>query len=246
MDGIVKVNTSLTKPQQFIFEVKIRETRSILGKFWSKATAVFEIILEAEVLDAILFISLEQGKGGWTNVKLENKNIEVALPAYLKIKLEGQDPKRQYFTIPEGPWWGEKASVKIEAGGVSHLEAANHQTGPVHLIYYRSKDLLRFKNKTYKTRDYRNDPNPWIRRLYDIKIPDFPHEKGRPYLNKAKLAMVWFKTTHKSDDRYIHAGTFSLGCVTLTEIERWDELCQILMKARKDDGESVGFLEVVP
>ncbi len=245
VNGSVKINTTLAKPQQFVFEVQVREARSILGKFWGKATAIFEITLEAIVLDAILFISLEQGKGGWTNVKLENKNIEIALPAYLKVKLEGQDPKRQYFTILEGPWQSERASVKIRSDGVSHLESTNRQTDPVHLIYHRSKNLLKFRNKTYQIRDYRNDLDPWKRELYDIKIPDHPHEGGQHYLDRAKLATIWFKTTHRSGNRYIHAGAYSLGCVTLTEIERWDELCQTLMKARKGDGESVGFLEVV-
>ena len=31
--GIIKVNTAFTKPQQFVFEVQVRETRSIFGKF---------------------------------------------------------------------------------------------------------------------------------------------------------------------------------------------------------------------
>ncbi|TAN34110.1 hypothetical protein EPN28_00550 [Patescibacteria group bacterium] len=240
----VEINTS-KKFKQLTFKVPIKETHSTSGKSWGTKAAVFEITLEAVVSDAFLYVSFEKGKGGWTIVKLENKNMEIALPAYLKVKLDKQDLKRQYFTILEDPWRDEKASVKLESGGVSYLESTNHQTGPVHLIYYRSKNLLKFGNKTYETQDYKDDPDPWQRKLYDIKIPDHSHDGGRYYLDRADLAMVWFKTTHKSDDRYVHPGSFSLGCVTLTEIERWDELCQILMKSRKGDGESIGFLEVV-
>lgn len=88
------------------------------------------------------------------------------------------------------------------------------------------------------------EPQPWKKTLYDIKIPDYYHRGGRYYLGRAKLAPVWFKTTHPSDSRYVHPGSYSLGCVTLTEIERWDELCKILLKARKGDFMSVGILEV--
>ena len=81
--------------------------------------------------------------------------------------------------------------------------------------------------------------------MYDIKIPDYYHRGGRNYLDRAKLAPVWFKTTHPGDDRYVHPGAYSLGCVTLTEIERWDGLCETLLRARKGDSQGVGVLEVI-
>ncbi|NQU82332.1 MAG: hypothetical protein HQ539_00035, partial [Parcubacteria group bacterium] len=88
-NGSVKIHTITTKPQQFTFETQIRETRSISGKFWGKRKGIFEITLEAKVLDRIMYVSLEQGEGGWTNVIPDkNKNIEIALPAYLKVRLE--------------------------------------------------------------------------------------------------------------------------------------------------------------
>lgn len=209
MEGDIKINTSIIKSQQFIYKVQIKETRSILGKIWGNRIANFEIVLEATILDVILYVSLEQSKNGWIQALKEDNKTKIGLPAYLKVKLEKQDAKRQYFTIMEGPWRGINASVKIQEEGVSYLESINHQTDPIHLIYSRSQKTLKFKNKLYKIKEYKNDPEPWKNTIYDIKIPDFYHGKGRPYLDRAKLAPVWFKTTHPSDNRYVHVGAYS-------------------------------------
>ncbi|MFY9462917.1 MAG: hypothetical protein WAP52_01890 [Candidatus Sungiibacteriota bacterium] len=75
-------------------------------------------------------------------------------------------------------------------------------------------------------------------------MPDAPHWGGEPYLDRAKLAKVWFKVSHRDDKRYLHPGARTAGCITLTEISRWDELCKILLKARKGDGRSVGVVEI--
>ena len=244
-EGKIKINTNTAKLQQFVYDVQIREIRSALGKPWGKRKAAFEVTLEATVSDATLYVSFEQSKNGWIQVVKEDDKTKIDLPAYLKVKLDRQDSKRQYFTIMEGSWRQRKASVKIKENGTSYLESINYQTGPAHLVYSWSRRILKFKNKVYKVRAYENDQQPWRNTLYDIKIPDFYHGKGRPYLDRAKLAPVWFKTTHPSDDRYVHVGVNSLGCITLTEVERWDELCEILMKARRGDGESIGILEVI-
>lgn len=78
---------------------------------------------------------------------------------------------------------------------------------------------------------------------YDIEIPDIPHPGGLHY-PEARYAKIWFRVGH-SGKRYIHTGEHSRGCITLLEQERWDELCKILSKARKDDGRSIGVLEVI-
>jgi hypothetical protein len=241
----IKINTAIANPQQFVFEAEVKETRSKSGKIWGTKIGVFEITLEASVIDAILHVSLERTKYGWIWARKEDDKTKINLPAYLKVKIESQNAKRQYFTILEGAWRGTKASIEIRKDGISYLESINNQIGSVHLFYSRSRKTLKFKNKTYIARGYKDDPEPWKKTLYKIEIPDYFHEGGRYYLDKAKLAPVWFKTAHPSGNRYVHPGTYSLGCVTLTEIERWDELCKILLRARKGDDESIGVLEVV-
>lgn len=112
--GNLKVNTAIIKPQQFIFEVQVRETHSIFGKFWGKATAVFEITLEAEASGAIKYVPDESD--GWLKVVLEDKHTEESLPAYLKVKIERADARREYFTILEGPYRGSVAAWQAGVG----------------------------------------------------------------------------------------------------------------------------------
>ncbi|OGZ89646.1 MAG: hypothetical protein A2444_04260 [Candidatus Staskawiczbacteria bacterium RIFOXYC2_FULL_37_19] len=241
----IKVNTEETSQQKFTCEIKIRETRAIFGKIWGNKTAVFEIILEAKVSDAFLYVLLEKTKNGWLQARKQTNDEKIDLPAYLKLKLERQDNKFQYFTIWEGINRGIKAYMKFQKDGTSYFEKTNYQIGPIHLIYSLSQKTLKFENKIYKLKEYKDDPQPWKKTLYDIKIPDFYHKGGLYYIDKVNLAPVWFKTTHSDGVRYVHPGSYSLGCVTLTEIERWDELCKVLLRARRDDFENIGILEVI-
>lgn len=240
----IKVDVANEKPQQFSCKIEIKETRSILGIIWGKKTAIFEVTLEAKVFDSFLYVSLKSTKNGWIQARKEIDKKSIDLPAFLKIRLEKQDNKFQYFTIWEGENKGIKAYMKFQEDGTSFFEPTNHHTGPVYLIYSLSQKTLKFKNNIYKLKEYKNDPHPWKKTLYDVKIADFYHGFGRYYLPISNLATVWFKTTHPDDARYVHPGSNSFGCVTLTEIERWDELCKILLKARKDDY-NIGILEVI-
>lgn len=47
INGEITVDTSIARPQKFIYQVQIKETRSVLGKIWGDRIADFEIILEA-------------------------------------------------------------------------------------------------------------------------------------------------------------------------------------------------------
>jgi hypothetical protein len=155
--------------------------------------------------------------------------------------LEKNDSDRQYFKILEGIRRGEKASVKYKEDGQSYLMDENFQTKPVHLIYSISKKTVSFNDKTYKAVDYPG--SLWEKGIYDIEIPDAPHGGGRYYPGASK-ATIWFRIGH-SGDHYLHIGARSLGCVTLTEVNRWDDFCNALLKARKGDGMSVGVIKVV-
>jgi len=241
--GSIKINTAISKPQQFVFEVQVKENRSILGKFWGKATAVFEITLEAEVSNAIKYVpDIEESRvKGWLKVILEDDKSIKSLPAYLKIKVERFDANREYFTILEGAYRGEPASVELRDNGSSWLITGTKHEPPVRITYSISKKILTLKGKKYKTDD---DPkNPWKKGLYDIEIPDHPHKGGLKY-PEAGRGTVWFRIGH-SGARYLHPGLVSAGCVSITETVRWMEIYDALIKARKGDFISVGILEVI-
>jgi len=237
--GSVKINTTIAKPQQFVFEARVRETRSIFGKFWGKATAVFEVTLEAETSDAIRYVPDESD--GWLKVVLEDNKSKVDLPAFLKIKIERADAKREYFTILEGPYRSRHASVALRANGSSQFISNVKHEPMARMAYSISHKTFILRGKKYKTIDY--PEAPWKRGLYDIEIPDYPHRGGVNY-PEAKRAKTWFRVGH-SGERYLHTGGRSLGCITVIETKRWMEIYNTLIKARKGDLMSVGVLEVV-
>lgn len=238
MDSDIKVNTSTTKLQQFVYKVQLREVRSVLGKTWGKKTAIFEITLEANVRDAAWYIS-DEGDG-WLKVKFANGNV-VSLPAYLKLKFERIDNGREYFTISEGAYRGEFASAKLKDDGSSNLIFGVQHGSEARASYSISKKTFNLNGKTYMTVDYKNAP--WEKGLYDIEIPDYPHGRNDQYA-EAVRQKIWFKIGH-GGERYLHVGSRSLGCMTIIETKHWMEIYNTLIKARKGDFMSVGVLEVI-
>ncbi|KKQ92849.1 MAG: hypothetical protein UT16_C0004G0003 [Candidatus Azambacteria bacterium GW2011_GWA2_39_10] len=240
--GNIKINTVTAKPQQFVFEVQVREMRSMFGKFWGTKTAAFEIMLEAEASDAIKYTpDVEKGTGkGWLKVKFAGEP-DKSLPAYIKLKIERVDAKREYFTILEGAYRSKFASVEISSDSSLRLTTGIKHEPSARVTYSVSKKVLTLKGKRYKADD---DPkNLWKKGLYDIEIPDHPHRGGLNY-PEAGRGTVWFRIGH-SGERYLHPGRVSAGCISITETTRWMEIYNTLIKSRKGDFMSVGVLEVV-
>lgn len=240
IDSNIEIDTGVIRPQQFIYKVQIRETRSIFGKFWGKKIANFEITLEVNISDVARYISNEDN--GWLITKIEGIKLPISLPAYLKIKPEHIDNRREYFIILEGAYRGKLASVKLKEDGLSRL-VSNVQHEPMaRASYFISKKIFTLNGKKYATVDYKNAP--WEKGLYDIEIPDYPHLGGARYEKQAPRAKTWFRIGH-SGERYLHTGGRSLGCITIIETARWAEIYNTLIVARKGDSMSVGILEII-
>src|SRR3989344_5315570 len=156
IDGNIEIDTSNTKPQRFIYKIQIKETRSILGKFWGKKIANFEIILEAGITDAMRYIPDE--KDGWLIIRLENDKSIISLPAYLKVKIERVDNKREYFTILEGAYRNKSGSVKLKNDSSSNLIFSVQHESMARASYSISKKTFTLNGKTYTTVDYKNAP----------------------------------------------------------------------------------------
>lgn len=241
--GSIKANLAVDlnniEPQASIHEIIVKELRGI--KLGSKK-AIFNITLEILVSEALKSVPDDDVGNGWLKIRLEdNKSIE-SLPAFLKVKTEYNDTKREYFTILEGPYSGRLASVALKANGLSQLIYKVEYDPVARVNYSVSKKILTLNGKKYQTTDYPNAV--WKKGLYDIEIPDYPHEGGRHYLDQSKRAMTWFRIGHNGE-RYLHVGSRSLGCLTIIEINRWMEIYNELIKARKSDSLSVGMLEVI-
>lgn len=239
IEKTIKVDTDDVKPQKFIYNIKLRENR--FGKAWGKSSAIFEITIEASVTETTRYIP--DISNGWLKVKITSGET-VSLPAFLKVQSGYIESGREYFTILEGSYRGQKASVSLDNvnNNTSRLLADVKHEPLIHLQYSISQKKLVIANKKYKTTDHAE--TPWKKGWYDIELPDYPHPKGRDYEGRAPRAMSWFRIGHEGE-RYLHTGSRSLGCITVTEVEKWDEIYNKLIKARKGDFLSVGALEVV-
>ncbi|MEK7116550.1 MAG: hypothetical protein AAB837_00085 [Patescibacteria group bacterium] len=241
--GSIKIDLAVDlnnpKLQTSTHEIIVKELRGVMP---GSKKAIFDVILEVLVLDAIKSVPDDDKGNGWLKIRLEdNKSIE-SLLAFLKVKTEYTDTKREYFTILEGPYSGQLASVALGANGLSQFISGVEYNPMVRVIYSASKKILTLNGKKYQTIDYPNAM--WKKGIYDIEIPDYPHEGGRHYLNQSKRAMTWFRIGHNGE-RYLHVGSRSLGCMTVIETNRWMEIYNELIKARKGDSLSVGVLEVI-
>jgi len=231
----IKIDTT-KKNREFVYEVVVHELRVST----SKARAVFKITLQAEVLETETYIS--ETSDGWLVVDIGGIEEKQSLPAFLKVELIRSNSKRDYFKILEGFYKGKSASVVRKSRYISYLQSGILVRESFVATYSISTKILTINNKKYTTTDF--EAEKWEVGVYDIEIPDAPHKGGTYYLDKAKFAKVWFRIDHK-EEKYLHTGRHSLGCITVLEQKHWDEIFHQIIKARKGDDISVGVLEVI-
>jgi len=238
--GSIKIDLAIdlnnTKPQISTHEITVKELR---GMTPGSKKAIFDLTLEVLVSENIYYLPLTDD--GWFVSYEGRTKIKTSLPVYLKVHFDKVESEKEYFTVTEGQLVGMQFWSTAGREKSLSLLNKNPQTNPVNLTYSISKKTLKLGNKTYLTTD--SPSAPWTEGLYDIEIPDYPHGGGLHY-SKSKYATVWFRIGH-SGDKYLHTGAHSLGCMTVTEVEKWDEIFEILIKARKGDSKSIGVLKVV-
>ncbi|MGI9507919.1 MAG: hypothetical protein ACR2QJ_01050 [Geminicoccaceae bacterium] len=192
------------------------------------------------------YITTDQS--GWLRVKLEPNGKIIALPRFLKVNFRERQAGRDYFDILEGVHQGLKASVSSKGGASSWLVSPMPiYKGPVKLLFKKGAGQLitpygRLKTTTSSRSPISNGEHP-------IQLPDFPHDLGRSYVNAASKAMTWFYlgTGHairNNNDRYLHPGRISAGCVTVQDLSGWDRLYDLLILSRAPGGKNVGTLTV--
>lgn len=236
IESKLEINQNEFLVKKYSFEIKVKESR---GTILGSRTAIFVLDFETQVSENILYVPTTND--GWLTCYNVKTKIKTGLPNYLKIHLDKVESNKEFVTPLEGLLRGVQFWIKKDRDASLKFRKVNNQTNSVELIYSISSKILTIGNKKYKTTG--SLEAPWKRGFYDIEIPDYPHIGGLNY-NESKYGKVWFRVGH-SGDRYLHTGRHSLGCMTVIEITKWDEICEKLIKARKGDGISVGILMVV-
>lgn len=180
---------------------------------------------------------------GWLIVQYADNSRYPPLPQYTLVDTIASNDGRVHFKILEGKSNGKTASLSR----ADYLADARAPHSPAGQLYYnRKKGQLWYGNmdrnkEGLACRLYPSNPPPTG--THDLEIPDEVHSIGSSYLSSSKYATTWFRIGH-SGDRYLHPGTASLGCVTVTALGEWTNIYNYLIARRKGDGKSVGTIQI--
>ncbi|MCV6628519.1 MAG: hypothetical protein OIF50_01530 [Flavobacteriaceae bacterium] len=189
------------------------------------------------------------GGNGWLQVKLDDGFIW-PLPEFLKVQVT-KSGEREFFEILEGRLMGKKASVKKKGWSFSDWDGSYFESDIRRGFPHKAAAQMKFYLKSEKLEitglgEYHAETkptNPPPVGLHDIEIPYEPHSLGATYTGQAKYAKTWFRVGH-TGDRFLHCGDISEGCITVKDIDKWDEIYLYLIVARKGF-ESVGTVEII-
>ncbi|MGS4992789.1 hypothetical protein ACVCK3_04385 [Bacillus cereus] len=182
---------------------------------------------------------------GWLLVKFSGNSNPEALPQYLRVEYIKTEAGRDYFKVIEGVHAGKEGSVKQKEGGGSYLIEGDPKqpAAKVHFVIGSKKLWYQNDGRWIGPIDTMTDPENKVPvGTYDIEIPDAPHKVPDEYKDKSRFAGTWFRIGHIGD-RYLHPGSVSAGCATVTDIPIWTDLYNYLINRRKDD-KSVGEIYV--
>ncbi|MBW5405604.1 hypothetical protein ACISK3_01340 [Morganella morganii] len=182
------------------------------------------------------------GNDGWLTVLREPSKARVSLPTTLKVELTSNKDDRDYFKVLEGPEAGGSFSVKERNLAKS---APAYLSGAV-LQFSISKKILEYN--AVKISAFTHTSNPVPAGNHPIQIPDFPHSLGSGYMSESKYAKNWFylgtgNAVAHNNDRYLHPGAISAGCVTV-DVASWTALYEYLIRCRSGNGKDVGRIIV--
>ena len=181
---------------------------------------------------------------GWLNVRYSDDNTTYPpLPNYLRVEYHGTHDGRDSLTVLEGKPAGRSATVRHRDDGSSYLEDGAPWLPPGEVVYARKSGMLWYgiDGPIAVTTDNSN-PQPYGR--FDLEIPDEVHPGAAAYEAQSIYAKTWFRVGH-SGDRYLHTGSLSAGCTTVTDVGSWTGIYQYLIRRRKGDKKSVGSITVV-
>ena len=205
-------------------------------------TGVFTLNFTAKIEEVYRFVP--DVSRGWMRVRVEATGSDESLPYTVAVSYTKTERGREYFTILEGAHRRKSASVSLNTNGTSRFLTADPRSRAVRLRFTKSTGILEIVGTGLRYATITDLGNAIPNGEWDIEIPDFPHALGAYYESRgAQRAKTWFRLGH-SGDRYLHTGRVSAGCVTVTDLQRWDELYARIVGARKGDGVSVGVLEV--
>jgi hypothetical protein len=185
----------------------------------------------------------------------ETKGI-VAFPGYLKVNDLGikvlNGKKRDYFIPYEGIHKDREMSVTRKSDGGSYL-VTGYILGPAKIIFNPVKANLWYGEGSARVGPIFAQGStiqgvaPLRDGVYELSVPDEPHLDPRypnyqRYLAQSSYARVWYPIPADQnrdgidDERFLHCGDASAGCVTVRDVPQWTGIYKYLYNRRLRDG----------
>ena len=223
------------REQTLIFDVAIQGRGREIGK---QSVAQITLIV---CLDKDIRFVAGLNPNSWLSVRLD-AGFGKELPHLLAVQLVESAAEAIRFLIIEGRYKGELAQISAAPGHDYLRQEIGVRRDSAQMTLFRGAQRLLIKGVGEFS--VLVDPrNPIQLGTYRVEIPDEPHEKGRPYLDRSKYARTWFRIAEQGD-RYLHTGEVSAGCVTVDAVASWDDICRMLLRSRLDS-QAVGTIEVL-
>lgn len=182
---------------------------------------------------------------GWLTVRHSDGSTYPPLPQYLKVDHTSTSGDREYFTLKEsgrdGRLIDSSASVKQKSGRGSYLASGLTYKGAAAVTFDTSTGELRYGGRG-PVATITMVSNPVPTGTHDLEIPYEQHPGGGGYEASSVYAKTWFRVGH-SGDRFLHPGSATAGCATVTGVSEWTSIYMYLINSRKDN-KNVGTITV--
>ena len=200
----------------------------------------------------------ENGGQGFIDVIRTTDSKKIAFPGYLKVNYLGikvlNGKQRDYFIPYEGIYKNREMSVTRKSDGGSYLVTGNI-LGSAKIIFNPVKANLWYGEGSSRVGPIFTQGStiqgiaPLKDGVYELSVPDEPHNDGDPYLSQSSYARLWYPIPAdqdrdgRDDERFLHCGRESAGCVTVRDVPQWTGIYRYLYNRRLRDG-IIGTLTV--
>lgn len=221
------------------------------------------------------YVRLPEDTKGWLLIKLSPSHTDAFICEYTKVTMVKSEGGRTYFKVADGLGSvGLTASLSDENAKRLLLKTPPSMAVATVKVQYgaRKEEHSPFKGpllQQWGTLNVGSQPitvtlnsrwtgefTPIPAGVHRIMAPDYSHAESSTlgYRNthpgRIKANDVWFPIelagTKGNSTRYVHIGHLSEGCVTVHQIERWNDVYNFLISHRlpNTDGKYVALLEV--
>jgi hypothetical protein len=219
-----------------------------------------------------LYYYVKTDDSGWVLALKPDNKTKASLCSHTKVQVITKANGRTLFKVCDGPNKDQSLSMSNENAALhlsNHPKDAPAQAEASLTVIYKKRDTawyskarnqtldqqlgsLAFLGKTIEVTlnsDWGGSYTPIAVGEYKIRIPDSPHDSNmtayyRKVAPKLRYDQVWFPIEHGNNSRYVHVGNVSDGCVTVVDLEKWNDVYSYLIRHRTPGGKHVGKLIV--